>query len=32
VGVLMIAVSVLASLVPALMAARMRPAEALRHV
>ena len=32
VGVLMIAVSILASLVPALMAARMRPAEALRHV
>ena len=32
VPVLMIAVSVLAALGPALMAARMRPAEALRHV
>jgi ABC-type lipoprotein release transport system permease subunit len=29
---LMIAVSVLATLGPALMAARMRPADALRHV
>jgi len=32
VGALMISVSVLASLGPALMAARLRPAEALRHV